>query len=477
MSPGKKQLDLLLIAFVSGACGMLVEIAGARLIAPYLGNTIYTWASAIAMVLAALSIGYYIGGNLADKYNDRKHFSTILLVAGLLTIVIPMLGYTLVPFTLLMELSLASLVSSFILVPASLFYGMVSPYTIKLTCTEGREGQSSGRVFAISTLGSIVGALSTGFILIPNMMLTHIFILASALMLSMSWLASKKKAALLIDLPVFVVLLLLVSQVGFFNLERGDIVHEEDTEYYHIRIVDTEVNGAPARMLLLNNGRSSAERRNGSPAFEYVYSSRLSYELVENPENALVVGTAAGTQIEDLKRHFPTLHVDGVEIDGRIVELGKEYFSLEDDERTSLFTDDARRYVRRTENEYDIVLLDAFRGNGVPYHLATREFLTELKGKMRPGGIVMVNAISALEGEDSQVFGYLHSTFSSVFGSVLVIPVQGDPESVQNVLLIATDRDTEEFEAANYDSIYHGEVACPEPLTDELNPIEIYLPH
>jgi spermidine synthase len=471
-----KSPGLVLAAFVSGACSMLVEIAGARLVAPYLGNTIYTWASAIAMVLAALSIGYYLGGILADKYNDRKHFSTILLMAGLLTLAVPVLGNTLVPFTILLDISSASLISSFILVPASLFYGMVSPYAIKLTCAKGREGQSAGRIFAISTLGSILGALSTGFLLIPNMMLTHIFVLAACLMVAMSWVASFKKSSLVIDLPIFLVLAAACFHVGYAHIVDGQVVHEEETEYYHIAVIDAEIDGEPARLLMLDRDRSTSEREGGEPAFGYVKLSRLSYELVENPGNALVVGAAGGTQIEDLKRHFPGIYVDGVEIDGRVVELGKEYFSLEDDERTSLYIEDARRYLRKTDKHYDLVLLDAFRSRSLPPHLTTVEFFGELREKMSPEGVVLANMISSLEGDDSEVFLRLHSTFSSVFANVLVLPVRGEAEGLQNILIIATDADVDGFREAHKDEIYAGEIASAAPLTDELNPIEVYVP-
>lgn len=455
---------------------MLVEIAGARVISPYLGNTIYTWASAIGLVLAALSAGYYAGGILADRYHDRKHFSIILLAAGILTLTVPILGNIITPFTLLLELSTANLVAALVLVPASFFFGMVSPYVIKLTSKVGHEGQGAGRIFAISTIGSIIGSLGTGFILIPNLEITFIFILASIAMVLMSWLSFPKKGMFLDIVPVaFMVFLAL--QVGYANLFSGDVVYEGDSMYYHILVVDGERDGVPARMILLDNALSTAENPGGGPALDYAIKSRVGYELAVDAKNALVLGIAGGTQIEDLKNHFPKAHVDGVDIDGKVIEIGKAYFSLEDDEMTDLIVDDARRYVKTTDNVYDLVIFDVFRGRSIPPHLATQEFLYELKDRMSPDGVVAVNIISSLEGDDADVFIFVYNTFSSVFTNVLVLPLGDDPETLMNVIIIATDKDASQFLDEHKEEIYSAPVPERAPLTDGLNPIELYSAH
>jgi spermidine synthase len=472
----KVPLDLIIIAFVSGACTMVVEIAGARVISPYLGNTIYTWASAIGLVLAALSAGYYAGGILADRYHDRKHFSIILLAAGILTLTVPILGNIITPFTLLLELSTANLVAALVLVPASFFFGMVSPYVIKLTSKVGHEGQGAGRIFAISTIGSIIGSLGTGFILIPNLEVTFIFILASISMVLMSWLSFPKKGMLLDIVPVaFMVFLTL--QVGYANPWEGETIYEGDSMYYHILVLDGKIDGAPARMILLDNALSTAEDSDGGLILDYAIKSRIGYELAVDVKNALVLGIAGGSQIEDLKKHFPEAHVDGVDIDSKVIEIGKTYFSLEDDERTDLIVDDARRYVKTTDNVYDLVLLDAFRGRSIPPHLTTQEFLYELKNRMSPDGVVIVNIISSLEGDDADVFIFVYNTFSSVFKNVLVFHIEDDPETLMNIIIIATDKDASQFLEEHSEEVYSVPVPERAPLTDELNPIELYSAH
>ncbi len=464
----------MLAVFISGACAMVIELAGARLMAPYLGNTIYTWAAVIGLVMASLSAGYYVGGSLGDRYGDRRHFSTILLCAALFTLAVPFIGWMLLPFTAFLDLWIASVIASFVLVPASVCYGMVSPYAIKLTAKAGEEGKGAGSIFALSTVGSIMGTLGTGFVLIPNMHLTHIFILAAVLMLGASWLAGRKGGFMLMEGVTFIALAGIVSQFGFFPLFDGSVIYAEDTRYYHLTVVEQNVSGQPARVLYLDNAASSGEFGGGEPAFPYLIKTRLGYELVENPARALVVGVAGGTEVEDLKKSFPGVTVDGVDIDPRAVEIGVEFFSLSDDNRTEIIIDDARRYLRKTDRTYDLVLMDVFRGKNIPYNLATRECLSELKGRMGPDGVVVVNLISALDGKNSGAFVHLYNTFSSVFTNVVILPVGTGPMETQNIVLIATDKDVAAFRERHADAIYGGPVPETAPLTDELNPIELF---
>ena len=240
-------------------------------------------------------------------------------------------------------------------------------------------------------------------------------------------------------------------------------------------VVEANISGQPARVLYLDNAASTGEFMDGTPAFAYINRTRVGYGLAGSPQNALVIGVAGGTEVEDIKRAFPHAMVDGVDIDPRAVDAGRGYFSLKDDERTSIIIDDARRYIRKTDKTYGLVLIDAFRGRSIPYHLATKEFLTELKGRMGGDGIAVANIISSLEGRDSGAFVRLYNTFSSVFTDVVVVPVGNDPGKVQNIVLIATDRDTSAFRAAHAAEIYGGRVMEAEPLTDELNPIELFV--
>lgn len=464
---------ILVPAFISGASAMVVEIAGGRAIAPYLGATIYTWSAVIGLVLGALSVGYYIGGRLADKYNDRRHLSYIFIVAAFCTLVIPPLITVMGPRSLLLDLAPASIIASFALVPASLFYGMVAPYVIKLIAKRGEEGKGSGTVFAISTVGSILGVLGTGFILIPNLAISHIFILAAFVMLLCSAIISYEVK--IPDVLVFAVFTVFIFPISFSPPVCADIVHSSSSEYYEINLFNMSYSGKQSLVLFLDSSPSSAIAEDGTFPFEYINKTRLGYELVENPDRALVIGAAAGTQVEDLKRHFPDLYVDGVEIDGKTVELGERYFGLEIDGRTDIVIDDARRYVKTTGRSYDIILLDAFRGRSIPYHLASVDSIRELKGIMEPESVLIINIISPVEGEQAVLLGLVYNTVSAEFSTVLLLPVGDDPYKKQNNVIIASDMDLSSFSKKYSDEIYPFQPATDRVITDDLNPADVYV--
>lgn len=470
-----KDYRILIPAFVSGACAMVVEIAGGRAIAPYLGTTIYTWSAVIGLVLAALSAGYYAGGKLADRYNDRKHLSSIFMLAAFCTAAIPFLIAVIGPVSVLLDLRIASLLISLPLVPAGFFYGMVSPYAIKLTSEKGREGKSSGSIFALSTVGSIVGVLGTGFLLVPNIALSQIFVLSAALMLACAaavWGGGVRR----MDVLVFLVIALPVSTLAFHPPVSGELLYSSSSEYYEINVFNSTYDGEPALMLYLDSSASSGVSGNGSLAFGYTKKMESAYSLAGSPERALLLGVAGGTQIEDMKSHFPHAQVDGVEIDAEVVSVGERFFGLNDDARTEIIIDDARRFVKTTDRRYGIVLMDTFKGRSVPYHLTSREFVSELKGVMGPGGVLAINIISPLEGGEATLLGMFHNTLSAEFENVVVMPIGSDPYSRQNVVVIATDADVSAFSEEHADDIRPFNPNTGLIITDDLNPSDAFVP-
>lgn len=466
-----RNLNLYLPVFIAGACSLLVEIAGGRLIAPYVGTGIFTWAAVIGLVLGALSIGYYMGGRWADQHRSADELGKIFLIAAVATLAVPFLFRLIGPLTLPLELAPAALLASSVLIPASLLYGMISPYAIKLAVQKDQEGQVAGSIFALSTMGSIIGVLGTGFLLIPNMQLTHVFILAALAMLVASWLVTRKFQ--ITDTIVFVVLAVFISSLSFAYYP-GDILYESDSAYYHITVVDGDYAGQPARLLLLNDALSTGER-DGQPAFGYMLVGRIGYLFAGNPQSALVIGTGAGAQVEDLKAIFPEIEVDGIEIDPQVIEAGKRFFSLQEDARTHIIIEDARRYLQTTEHSYDIIVVDVFRGKSIPSHLATVEAVAEMKQHLRPDGVVVVNLISAVEGERSMPFQLIRNAYGANFEHVLALPLHPmEREQVQNIVLIATDKDTSYLEAQLGPALYPEEPSGSPLPTDEWNPLDVY---
>jgi len=454
---------LYIVVFLCGASVMVVEIAGGRALYPYLGNTIYTWSGVIAVVMAALSIGYWAGGRLGDRYADAKHLSYIIFFAGLATMFAPLLTSIGGAVSYGMDIALASVFAPLSLVPASLFYGMVAPYAVRLASRKGKVGANAGNVFALSTVGSITGVLAAGFLLIPNMGLSHVFLFTSFAMLACS-LALHLDRKRVFDAIVYVALLILMGTFSFSPV-FGDTLYQKNSEYALITVVEKE----GVKTLFIDNVASSAER-DGEPVFGYVLVSARAFEIAPNPERGLVLGSAAGTQVEMLKREYPQIIVDAVDIDPLTVKIGREYFSFRDDERTNVHIEDARRFVSGREDEYGIVLIDAFKSHAPPPHLLSVEFVRAVKRSMKDDGVVAVNIIARLE--HGGYLGNVHDTYASVFGNVYVFPSGGRGE-VQNIVIIATDASRPEFEE-KYAGEMYGMGHIGRIITDERNPVEVF---
>jgi len=459
---------IFILAFISGACSLLVEIAGARAFYPYLGNTIFTWAGNIAVVLGFLTLGYWYGGRSADRNKSPAQLANFMFLAALATAVVPWLAFAFGPLAMALPIQIASILLPLILAPASFFYGTFCPYAIKLSSKGGQEGSGSGNIFSISTFGSIVGVLVTAFIMVPNMELRDVFLLASLVMAASSFVLYRERIRY-ID-ALMLVFILVFSLMFNLNPHFGDIVYQKNSPYALITVTDMEFSGKPSRIMMLDNAFSSGEA-DGLPVFRYMYMTAYSFDLVKDPSRALVLGTAAGNQVEQLKRQYPLLHVDTVDIDPDAVETGIRFFSLQEDNRTDIIIDDARRFISLSNKTYDLIIVDTFRSNSPPPHLATVEFVRSLKSRTRPGSVIAVNLIARLE-KGGGYLQYVYDTYRSQFKNVYLFP-SGDEGERQNVVLIATDEDDLGFEEKYADKIYPMQYDPQKILTDSKNPVEL----
>jgi spermidine synthase len=416
------------------------EIAAARLLAPYFGASTIVWANTIGIVLVALSIGYWYGGRIADRNPTMAGLLKLVLFGALLLAAVPFVAD---PF---LEIAVDALdaisagafagsllgVLALIAVPV-LVLGMVAPYAIRLAIdTVDEAGKVSGRLYAISTVGSLVGTFLSALVLIPLVGTRRTF-LAFALALAVIAVIGLRRRRLLPVPAVFVLLLLL--PVGTVKAtDDGDrILHEADTEYQYARVVEDTDSGD--RYLELNEGQAvHSIRRKGSYLTGNIWDEYLVAPLAaldQPPRSIAILGNAAGTTARAYGRYFPETVVDGVEIDGELTDIGVKYFDMRNP-RLRTFTDDARPYLRRTDERYDAILVDAYRQPYIPFYLATTEFFELAKDRLNPGGVVLVNAGHPEGSTDlEEVLG---ATMADVFGTVL-----RDPAEDTNTLLIATD--------------------------------------
>ncbi len=432
------RLELVVAAVGSASLG--AEIAAARLLAPYFGASTIVWANTIATVLVALSVGYWIGGRLADRDPTPRGLHRIVLVASLLLGAVPFVADPLLGLAVRALDSISagafvgSLVAVLVLVALPvLLLGTVAPYAIRLAVDRvDQAGRVSGRLYAISTLGSLVGVFAAALLLIPLVGTRRTFLSFALLLAVVAVVGLAQRRAVLVPVALAALLALPVGTVKAAGEDGDRVLHEADTEYQYARVVE-EPSGR--RLLELNEGQAvHSMRRPGTVLTHNIWDEYLVAPFATRatpPRQIAILGNAAGTTSRAYERFFPRTLIDGVEIDGELSEIGRRFFDM-DNPNLTVHTADARPFLRATDERYDAILVDAYRQPYIPFYLATREFFALARDRLNPGGVVMVNAGHPEGSNDlEQVLG---RTMADVFDTVL-----RDPAEPTNTLLIGTD--------------------------------------
>ena len=423
---------------IAGAAVMVLELLSSRLLAPYYGSTLFVWGSLIGVVLAGLASGYYYGGNKADIKPSYSQFSSFIFFTGVYTLFITYATPLL--FQLVLSLRLGErygplAAALLVLALPSFMLGGVSPYAIKLsTRSLDRVGRTSGNLYSLSTIGSIVGTFLTTFVLIPELGVnTILYTLSSILILaSLFGLASRLK--------VLAVLLIALS-VGFAvtpQIPSGGVAFSKDTLYHKLVVQDDVITGI--RTLLLDNNFHSAVDLRERDRVVYPYTGFFHVAMAYNPniENVLFVGGGGFSTPKRFLTDYPDVKVDVVEIDADVVKAAEQYFFVEESSRLKIFTGDGRTYLANTDKIYDLVVLDAYAKTYIPFHMMTKEYFELVSSRLSDNGIIVSNVIASLDGDSSAIFHSMLKTMQSVFPNADVYPVSGEIPLIQNIIILAT---------------------------------------
>jgi spermidine synthase len=434
------------IVFVSGGVLLALEIIASRVLAPYFGNSIYVWGSLIGVFLAALSIGYAVGGRLADRIPSPGVFSGIVFLAGLLTVPIPLIATPVLESIARADYGpqLNPLIGAVALfVVPSIIMGMVSPFAVRLKARAvGTMGQTAGTLYAISTVGSIVGTLVASFVLINFMGVRAIIqVLGFALMVMavLGWLSARRRMAAVAGAALAV--LLAAGMTRAQPVQPSHLIFSRDTVYHRITVTDE----GSVRYLKLDNYWQSAVdfERPRRTIFAYADYMHLPLVFVPEPRRALLIGLGGGTVPARYVSDYPSVSMEVAEIDPEVVATARRYFSVQEGDRLRIAARDGRLHLRLAPGAHDVILTDAYLIDTIPFHLATREFFVLAKSQLAPGGLVASNIIGALAGPDSRLFRAIYKTVREVFRTVYVFPVDfgqyGSASSLRNIILIATD--------------------------------------
>ena len=412
------------LVFGAGTGTLATEICASRLLAPYYGSSTIVWANLIGLVLAALSVGYWLGGKIADRRPEPRLLGLLVLASAALVAAIPFVTGPILDVAAkgLDELSAGAVIGSFfatllLFAPPVLLLGMVSPFAIRLAVEDVHTaGTVAGRLYALSTAGSLLGTFLSALVAIPlvgtqRTLLASAAVLAvtGALLLGRRWLAAAVAPAALLALPP-----------GAVKAADG-LLYEHESPYQYIQVVE-RADGS--RRLFLNEGVAvhSVWRRD-TVLTGGIWDAFLAVPvLLDRPPRRLaILGNAGGTIARAFGEFWPGVEIDGVEIDAAVSDAGRRYLGLEDNPRLTVHDADARPYLRRTDHHYDLIYVDAYHQPYVPFYLATREFFRLAFGRLRPGGLIALNV--ATVPDDRRLERRLAETLAVVFPEVRVWPV------------------------------------------------------
>ena len=413
---------------------MIVEIVAVRVLSPHFGNTIYTVSSVISVILAALSIGYYAGGKLADRKPSLRWFFGIILICGLLLIVFHFFGRIILPIvSTSLSLATGPLISSLLLffIP-SLLLGTLSPYAVKLQSDRSPEmgiGSIAGKIFFWSTLGSIAGSLLAGFVLIPKFGIDTIFLSTAFALFILGFIplvisGYNKKLLLqsLLALIILSILSIFFIRIADFavNLAGGNVVYSKDGVYEKISIYDGELDGRKIRFFHQDKSESGAMFLDTDDPTDLVYEYTKYYSIYKvfkpDVQNALVIGGGAYSIPKALLADFPQAEVDVAEIEPLLLDLAQRYFEVKKNSKIHNFTEDGRRLLRTSEKKYDLIFSDVYYSLfSIPAHFTTKEFFSLAKEGLSQDGVFMANLIGDLSRQKPSLIMSEIKTFQSVF--------------------------------------------------------------
>jgi len=483
------------VVSVGGAAVLALEILGTRILAPFYGASLFLWSALITVTLAALSAGYAVGGNRADRNGSVATLSRIIGIAGAWVLLIPLMKEPMLTLTEPLGLRAAVMLAATLLFFPPLFLlGMISPFAIRLrTSSLAHVGRTAGNLYAISTLASVASALLTGFFLIPNVGVTRLtLIIGGALVLTSLWGFNKRTEASRSGVLRNATLLVVALILGFLAYAAEDaadpkagLVAIEQSPYAELRVLDR--NGI--RHFLIDGGiHSMIDTATGESSHRYTAVMNLPKYFYRKAGTILLVGLGGGTLVKDYVRDG--WGVTAVEIDDGVIDLAERYFGL-DPHAASIVHADGRQFLMTTEERYNVILLDAFGSSSIPFHLITVEAFRLAAQRLTQNGILAVNLET--KGWDDHIVGLVAATLKEVFPHVLALPMAEPPNRLGNLILLASNkpllplREPERNETLDpdwrygpgyakvhaWDNQFEPDTRNFIPLTDNLNPVDL----
>ena len=422
---------LILLVFIGGMTSLALEMCASRLLGAFFGTSLYIWASIIGLILIYLTVGYFIGGRLADRYPSERLLCSLTAIAALTISLLPFISQGILNWSItgLQQISVSIFVSSLLgtillfAIPVTLL-GLVSPFAIRLVTKDiQRSGRSSGSLYAISTFGSILGAFLPVLWMIPTFGVRRTLLIFGALLFVASLWGLRPRWRY----AVVIVLLVLVVPLGPLK-DIPYLIYDQESLYNYIQVTQLPDG---TRQLILNEGEAihsiyypdSDKVLTGwywdyflaAPYFNRGFTPQQLHRVA-------IIGLAGGTIAHQFTKVYGPVPIDGVEIDPAIVNVGRKYFGM-NEPNLHVYEQDGRTFMDTTHQHYDIVAIDAFQQPYIPFQLTTREFFTEIRSHLSSTGVVALN--TGHTTNDYRLVQAFVNTMSQVFPSVYVFNVPG----------------------------------------------------
>lgn len=441
------QRFLFLTVFMTGAGVIMLEVLGARIAGPYFGVGLYIWTALIAVTLVSLAAGYWLGGIYSDRYPRAGTMYGLIAGAGVAVALIPWLDDpVLVICYETMEIRMGLLCGAFVLfAPALTLLGMVAPFALKLALADlDRAGRTAGALYAVSTMGSVAGAILAGYVLIPCVGVRNTLLVIAAVLLTppaLWFVLARRWEALVCEgaLGLFALALVLLEPKPELAADTK-VIESRDGIYGEVKVVDRWRSDGWVRWLLIDGTSQTGVYRESNELVSRYTRVLTGFLRLHPPQGkeALVVGLGGGAMLRPLVEAGYT--VDVVELDPLVVRTAEEYFDCKPLWR-ELIVQDARASIRTSDRSYDAVFLDVFSGGSQPFHLFSQEAFEEVNEILNPGGVVGLNTIGFPAGENSVMIKSLFHTASSVFPErqAFIGHPGASPDDLNNVLMFFSE--------------------------------------
>jgi predicted membrane-bound spermidine synthase len=493
---------LYVIVFISGLVSLAVEFAASRLLGNYFGTSNLVWASIIGLILIYLTAGYFIGGAWADKSPKHETLYQILAWAALAVGLIPLASRPILRLAsnAFDQLQMGALIGSFtvvmvlFIIPVTLI-GTASPFAIRLAITNTQQaGKISGRIYAISTLGSFIGTFLPVLLLIPTIGTYRTFLVLSALLMLFSLIglfitSGWRKLLPYVWMPLIIIGLFIWGVPGTDKNTSG-LVYETESSYNYIQVVNQD----DYILLRLNEGQGvhsiyKTDQLFFNGPWEQVVAAPFFNSAPISPESIsdiAIVGLAAGTTVRDAALVFPNAEIDGIEIDPKIVEVGRKYFDM-NEPNLNVIVQDGRWAIQNSTKLYDIISVDAYRPPYIPWHMTTQEFFKILKDHLKEDGVMVINIGRGVD--DRRLIDSLYTTIHTIFPTIYITDLSGSFNSIlfatnsetslqnflDNYLVLNQNPESNQFVLGVMAATYAGLQENPNTgmvFTDDLAPIE-----